>query len=286
MPLDPQPDHVIFLHIPKTAGSTLYRILERHYHFSQIYTIWQSGTLAEFNALPAEKKQTIKLLRGHAGYGTHEQLPGRSAYFTILRNPSARVVSYYHFIRRTPHHYCHHQIIKNQWTLPQFLENKADPMADNAQTRLLAGLSSGQEVPFGTMTEAHLQRAKTHLREMAVVGLTERFDETLFLLKDVFSWQKLHYARQNVTNPTKQSADLAPETLEALQKVNHFDWALYDYAETLLEEQLDNLGPDWPERIAQFQKQNERLRPLTNLLFNSRKYSVRTAIKRMLGNKR
>ena len=278
-----QLDHVIFLHIPKTAGSTLYRILERHYRFSQIYTIWQTGTLDEFKALTPERTKQIKLLRGHAGYGTHQQLPGQSAYFTILRNPTARVISYYHFIRRTPHHYCHQQLIENNWTLPQFLNNKADPMADNAHTRLLSGFGSGQEVPFGKLTKAHLQSAKDNLASMAVVGLTERFDETLFLLSAAFGWQKLNYARQNVTKEAKKSTEQPTETLAAIHSVNQFDWELYDYAERLMEDQVNKQGAGWQEKIMHFQKQNDRLRPFINLLFDSRKYSVRTAVKRLFG---
>lgn len=278
------PDHTIFLHIPKTAGSTLYRILERHYRFSQIYTIWQTGTLDEFLTLPDDQKRKIRLLRGHAGYGLHNNLPGRATYFTILRNPTRRTISYYHFIRRTPHHYCHQQIVENGWTLGQFLANKADPMADNAQTRLLAGMASGQEVPFGHCTEAHLKQAKAHLQQMAVVGLTERFDETLLLLQATFGWQKLYYVNQNVTKkPTPPSA-LPAETTTLLEQVNHLDWELYHFAERLFEAQIKKQQGDWEERLARFRRQNRWLRPLTQLLFDARKFSIRTTFREWLSD--
>jgi hypothetical protein len=77
------PNHsqtVIFVHTPKTAGTTLYRILERNYSQKNIYTVWKDGTIDEFKQLDAERKAQIRLLRGHAGYGMHAYLPGPCAY--------------------------------------------------------------------------------------------------------------------------------------------------------------------------------------------------------------
>ncbi len=273
---------VVFLHIPKTAGSTLYRILESHYRWENIYTLWQTGTLDEFKQLSPAEFAKIELLRGHFSYGLAKNLPETAVFFTILREPIDRVISYYHFIRRTPHHYCHQRVTEQNLSLEQFITSQIDTLVDNGQTRLLANLAHGHEVPFGQLTAAHLAQAKQNLQKMQVVGLMERFDETLFLLRAAFGWQKIRYARQNVTSNRRTAAELPPATQAALQATNQLDVKLYQFAQTLFAEQLAQLGDDFPHQLAEFQVENGRFQPLTQLFWNLRKYPVRTYFRQLL----
>ena len=156
---------VIFVHTPKTAGMTLYRILERNYSKKSIYTVWKDGSIDEFKQLSAERQDQIRLLRGHAGYGMHAYLPGPCAYFTLLRDPIKRTISYYHYVRRVPLHYCHDLVNAQQMSLLDFVTSGCDPMADNAHTRLLCGLESGQEVRAGDCTNQMLETAKHNLAQ-------------------------------------------------------------------------------------------------------------------------
>lgn len=272
---------VVFLHIPKTAGSTLYRIIETHYRWESIYTMWQTGTLDEFKQLPPEKLAKIEMLRGHFAFGLAKQLPTTAAYFTILREPIDRVISYYHFVRRTPHHYCYQQVTKQNMSLEQFVTSHIDTLVANGQTRLLANLSHGHEIPFGSCTASHLAQAKQNLRKMRVVGLTERFDETLFLLRAAFGWRKISYARQNVTTNRHPVTTLPASTRAVIQDVNKLDIELYQFAQTVFAEQLKKLGDDWPQELAAFQTSNDRFQPLTHLLWKLRKYPVRTYLRRL-----
>ena len=80
--------HVIFLHIPKAAGTTLTRILERYYNKDRIFVIWGrrlQESIGEFTSLPAASRAEIMLLRGHMPFGLHEHLPEPSTYITMLR---------------------------------------------------------------------------------------------------------------------------------------------------------------------------------------------------------
>src|SRR5262245_10933147 len=104
---------VIFLHIPKAAGSTLLRILDGYYSKERIFDIIGSRlkeTTAEFTGLPAARRAEIMLLRGHMPFGLHEYLPKPSTYITMFRNPTARVVSGYYFARTHRAHYLHEPI--------------------------------------------------------------------------------------------------------------------------------------------------------------------------------
>jgi hypothetical protein len=62
----------------------------------------------------------------------------------------------------------------------------------------LAGLPGP---PGDSISEAEtLERAIRNLRSCAVVGLTERFDETLLIAKKTFGWRMPFYENFNVTS--------------------------------------------------------------------------------------
>jgi len=264
---------VIFLHIPKTAGTTLYQIVNRHYQKKDIYTIWQDGTLDEFKNLDNSRKSQIRLLRGHAGFGMDKYLPKPAVYFTLLREPIERTISYYHFVRRTPAHYSYEQVTSGDMSLGEFIESRIDRMLDNGQTRLLAGLETGHELAFGECTEELLEIAKRNLREnMAVVGLTEEFDATLLLLKRAFGWHRLFYTRENVSSKRLREAELQT-TLNTIIETNQLDIELYQYATTLFEEQIHQQGDQFINQVKSFQKTNRLLAPFVSLRLGIRRTS-------------
>ncbi len=72
------------------------------------------------------------------------------------------------------------------------------------------------------------------------MGLVERFNESLAALSHVSKWK----ITKNAPELNKTSASLLPvaglseETLAEIRKVTALDAQLYDYAESLLNEQL------------------------------------------------
>jgi hypothetical protein len=254
---------VIFTHIPKTAGTTLFHIIERHYKSKNVYAIWEDGPLEAFKGLSDARKAGIRLLRGHVGFGMHRYLPNPSSYLTILREPIERTLSYYSHICRVPSHYCHDIVVSNQMSLLDFLESKCDPMASNAQTRLLSGLETGQEVEFGKCSNETLEAAKANLREsFAVVGLAEEFDATLLLLKEAFGWHRLLYHQQNISIDRLGTENLTQATRNAILRCNGLDIKLYQYAKALFQEQIRQQGPAFARQVHQFRLLNQWLNPL------------------------
>lgn len=85
---------LIFVHIPKAAGTTLNHIIEAHYtpenSFATSMTrLHPNGSLEAFEALSDAERARIRLLNGHMGFGLHEQLPLR-ARLRKLKNYSIR----------------------------------------------------------------------------------------------------------------------------------------------------------------------------------------------------
>ena len=121
------------LHIPKTAGSTFKKLLNRQLFGGakngepdrstdpaiQIYEgvyyyprgleenhpkISQGASDSE---VPEEvrkvlRRPDLRAVLGHFGFGIHRHIPRNSVYMTILRDPVDRVLSLYYHIRRWP----------------------------------------------------------------------------------------------------------------------------------------------------------------------------------------
>lgn len=235
-------DCVIFVHIGKTAGTTLSVILIRQYAEKNIFAIDKSKgiTLETFKTLPDEKKLQISLLRGHILFGLHGFLPQPTTYITMLRDPVKRVVSLYYHILREKTHYLHEAVSSQKMTLEEYAVSGLAPELDNFQLRALVGYKSTQ-IPVGECDRTLLAQAKENVKNhFSVVGITERFDDSLLLMKERLGWAKLPtYKSMNVaTNKPKREREIPESTVRLIQEYNALDCELYDWACVQLEEQL------------------------------------------------
>jgi hypothetical protein len=99
--------------------------------------------------------------------------------------------------------------------------------------------------------------AKEHLRDnIAVVGLTERFEETLLLLQQAFNWPNVWYRPRNVTRNRPQQDELSDDTLQAIAELNRWDMALYEYAQTLFAKRIAAQGPLFAWRLWWLRRSN------------------------------
>lgn len=243
---------VLFLHIPKAAGTTLSRIAERHYSASSQYCLGPAAQAAiqHFNELPREKRGHYRYIAGHFPYGVHEQIPGPTAYLTLLRHPLTRTASFYHFVRQQPNHPITEKMSANQKnTLVGFLEECREPAFDNGQTRLLAG--DWGHIPFGECDENLLDRAIENLKQIEVVGLCEAFIPSLLLAADRFQWNRIGFHTLNQT-PNHPGQKIEPNADQALRRLNRFDLRLYEVAKKRFENDLVKMGSDFQGKISNF----------------------------------
>lgn len=210
--------------MPKVGGSTMSTILRRQYKPHEVDSHYLTEDLSK--KLTKLNHESIKVIHGHYYYGLHQHFKRPYSYFTILRDPIDRTVSLYYYLRSIEgKDYDKYR----EMTLQQFVENKIEA---NIQTILLAG-EDGKE---------SLLKAVRNLTKMCdVVGTTDQFNETLYLLKKRYSWQDVFYEKVNVTKQRKQLTQIPQETIEKIKEVHYKDVILYHFAEKIMKGQLSSL---------------------------------------------
>ncbi|OYW35687.1 MAG: hypothetical protein B7Z35_14615 [Hydrogenophilales bacterium 12-61-10] len=257
-------DNLIFLHIPKAAGSTLHPVLERHYSKRAYRTITVPEQLEAFKQLPEAERHRIRLLKGHMPFGLHEYLSGHSRYITLLRHPAERIVSHYYYVKRRPGHYLHHHLASGMG-LAEFASAGLSGEMDNGQVRLLSG--HDQDIPCGECTRDLLDTAQRNIENhFAVAGLTERFDESLVLMAIELGWNWTpYYLNRNVTKDKPVAKQIDPIVLKAIEQANPLDFELYEWASRRFQIQLARRQPEVDARIAQLNRANILYRPWGSL---------------------
>ena len=227
-------DHeaLIFLHIPKTAGTTLNRIIEWQYSPLSIFTLDPyrfRATAERFKTLSEERRRRFRVVRGHLYYGLHEFLPQGATYITMLREPVARFLSSYYFIQRRPLHPLHRKMKRERLGVEDYL--RLIPHRHNLQCRLIAGVQDNRSAD-----ERLLDMAKENLtKSFSVVGICERFEESLMLIAKTFGWDVPFYENRKVS---KNRSPVDPTAIEMIREHNRLDLELYEFGQKLFDESL------------------------------------------------
>jgi hypothetical protein len=223
---------LIFLHIPKTAGTTLNRIIESQYSPFAIFTMDPyriRATPERLKRLPEDRRRRLRVVRGHMLYGIHEFLPQGATYMTMLRDPVARVLSAYYFILRRPLNPLHRRVKKEGLGVEDCL--RLFPERHNLQCRLISGLRN-----VATNDERLLDVAKENLtKSFSVVGICERFEESLMLTAKAFGWEVPFYENKKVS---KRRSEVEPRLANLIREHDRLDSELYEFGKKLFEEEL------------------------------------------------
>lgn len=268
---------VLFLHIPKTGGTTLKHCIYNEYKMNGNYVAedgylvngiyyYPGGFYKETQIPPkvirAMKRDDIRAVTGHFSFGIHSYISRHWTYVTLLRNPVDRVVSFYYHLRK-------HNWIENYNWLRARVKNKLDEKilsrdidiedfvlhlscmeADNDQTRRIAGL----DPEFGKCSISILNKAKENLcRDFSAVGVTERFAETLILIKRTLGWAHEPYYLPGLVNKDRPaSASLPQRSVDIILERNQLDANLYEFANELLSERILDQGRDFNREVKRF----------------------------------
>jgi hypothetical protein len=260
---------ILYIHIPKAGGTTLADLIYGqlrasardsgeseedgwlnskvfHYPSGYVRGPYRHDMDRIRRVLP---RHDLKAVLGHFLFGIHQSLTRPASYVTMLRHPVQRALSLYHFEKIVEANFGDHQGIRMpaDTTLEAFMEEPPFKDVDNGQVRRISGCWP----EIGGCTRAMLNRAKENLRRhFAVVGITEHFDETLLLLRHVFSWDDDIFYYPKNTNPDRAAMPhLQQETFDAILEHNALDYELYQFAGELMKLQILWYGAAFQEKL-------------------------------------
>lgn len=215
---------LIYLHIPKCAGTSIMPLLRDNYG-DGFHRVRNGGGWRRFHELPEDRRASITCLTGHLPWGLHECLPQPHRYAVMLRDPVDRVTSLYWFCRRFSRHRFHAQARRH--SLAQFATSGLFSDLDNGMTRWLAGRGDVGSLPTrGPVTVEDLRLAKEHLRQMSI-GFVETFFQSVKTWAREFGWahDKARWRKMvgNYPRPLRQAE-------QAVRACNLLDVELYEWA--------------------------------------------------------
>ncbi len=205
---------LIFLHIPKTAGSTLTHVLSRVYGRESVLVVGVdtprvSGPIPENLLLPE-----TRVLTGHITYSqvSHLHQPSKTALVTLLREPLSRTLSAYYHLKRKESGRTWYGSIAGRLPLRLHLRQAR---YRNVMARYIEGIDWAA---------------------MDFVGLFETFEADVTRLATQLGWDDSRFPRgfgqkaiinENLAYPA-ELRHVSTRQMNAIRRANWRDIALYD----------------------------------------------------------
>lgn len=221
---------LVFVHIPKTAGTTLRVIAEQQYPMGEILPLYGSdiGQACEvLRALKQSQVDHLAMIRGHFAYGVHEAINRPVRYITLLRRPVPRVLSLYNYILRSREHRMHDAVIR--MGLVDFVSSGLSAETQNGMVFQLSGLHG--ELPqtphtLYTKPDRHsLNVAIRNLRQFFALGVCEHFAAFVQFLNKHAGWRPVQIKNRNVSGRRYQPT---LEETRVIREHNELDIELYN----------------------------------------------------------
>lgn len=251
----------------KTAGSTFTAIVDAKFSVDEICPppsflpeLYPAANSIQTPAQLTEFLTRFRLIRGHLTYAEIAPLLKQPIYLTLLRDPVERVISHYDFIRKgttipSRERFQEGHRIHKEAASGSLLDFVCHPhplvqaSVINHQTRHLLPPECDLSDPSDL---ALLKAAKATIDTFAFVGLTEQFQDSMFLLAYIFGWYpETTYQSLRVNSKRPKKADLPSATLEAIVERNQLDIQLYQQVQLKVEQQrsqmIEALQTDYPK---------------------------------------
>ena len=218
----------VFIHVPKTAGTSLRKIIEKNYRPEQLFFVYDKHpgfySINDMKKLKSEDIKNFKIIMGHFPFNKVFFPAEKMRFVTMVREPIERVISYYHHIMTH----------NNEWrgkriSLLKYLEISGDLQLQDHQTRVLSGVN------HNPVTEVHFEKAIENISNyFDHIGLSERFNETVDYFINLLGWQEKELYYENVSIDRPDATSYSIYELDKIRENNQYDIKLYKYIKNKL----------------------------------------------------
>ncbi len=220
---------ILFLHVPKTGGTTMADILSAVYGKEYL-----RATPAKLYDLLNTKIhiKDYKAVLGHYSIKDpfYAILDQPINHFMMVREPVDRVISQYYYLRDQEKHPLHDLAMK--YTLEEVVTTDLiyELGMANKQTSLITTAS------YTTKDSLIIAEAKRNLNNLfTLCAIFERYAEFIQICSKEFGWPEIEIPKSN-TSSRPALEEISPRIKKAIQEKNLLDSKLYGYALSKYEE--------------------------------------------------
>ena len=240
-------NNVVFHHVPKCGGTSVYRALRIRYAISFAQADLASNYAAVEALYPAKSPEWIqsesvrlreiellgqmykgtKCIAGHfpfspTAFGIFHD---KYKFITVLREPVAFFMSFYHWNIKAK---------QQRWriddTLEAFLETPRARVFGEFYARFLGGNPTADDMPI----EQAAEQAKNNLSKFSAIGFTDDMDSFSRRLADILGVRiRIGHENKSAVGSADRAEEMPPHIRQKIERVSESNFEIYDFCKGL-----------------------------------------------------
>lgn len=183
--------------------------------------------------LAPHERRSLRCVASHEANFLQPFADRQAIVVSLIRQPVERVLSAYHFKRRSTSQIPDNRSLDDIYRLADEDPTEVVNKWFNGQARsLLEPFYDTRSLQFttGPSDDADLWRKRLFslVDEVYLLGISERFDEFVTFLSRRLGWQKVFSPRMKVNTERPQAKTIVPDLLRTISDYNWLDLELYD----------------------------------------------------------